>query len=74
VANYLENNSKPETLNSKKIEIEAQNNFVRSEKTVAIIGLSDLVVIDSPNGILVCPKSMSGKVGEVPKILEMPKP
>lgn len=51
--------------NVNKIEIEAQNNFVRSEKKVAIIGLSDLAVIDSPNGILVCPKKQSGRVGEV---------
>lgn len=56
--------------NENKVEVEAQNNFVRSDKKVAIIGLSDLVVIDSPNGLLVCPKSMTGKVGEVPKMLE----
>ncbi|HOZ81103.1 MAG TPA: sugar phosphate nucleotidyltransferase [Candidatus Woesebacteria bacterium] len=56
--------------NENKIEVEAGNNFVRSKKKVAIIGLNDLVVIDSPEGVLVCPKSMSGKVGEVPKILE----
>jgi len=63
VAKYQETrNMKQET---RVIEIEGQNNFVRSEKTAAIIGLSDLVVIDSPNGILVCKKDQSGRVGEV---------
>jgi len=47
------------------ISIDASNNFVKSDKKVAIIGLNDLVVIDSPNGLLVCPKSQSGRVGEV---------
>ncbi len=51
--------------NQNVIAIDAQNNFVRSDKKVAIVGLNDLAVIDSPNGLLVCPKSQSGRVGEV---------
>lgn len=49
----------------KVVEIEAGNNFIRSEKPVAIIGLNDLVVVDSPNGLLICRKDQSGRVGEV---------
>lgn len=57
-------------LNSGVVEIEAENNFVRSKKSVAIIGLSDLCVIEGEEGILVCPKKESGKVGEVVKALD----
>lgn len=53
------------------VEIDADNNFVRtSGKPVAIIGLSDLVVIEGEAGVLVCRKSDSGKVGEVVKRLK----
>lgn len=55
-----------------KIEIEAKNNFVKSDysaKPVAIVGLDNIVVIDSPKGLLVCPKDKTGKVGEVVKML-----
>jgi mannose-1-phosphate guanylyltransferase len=54
------------------IEIESSNNFVQTPegKTVALIGVNDIVVIDTGESLLVCPKSQSGKVGEVPKKLE----
>ena len=57
--------------NKNKIEIEAKNNYVRSmeNKPVAVIGLSDIIVIDGPKGLLVCKKSESGRVGEVVKKL-----
>lgn len=56
--------------NGRVVEIEGGNNYVRSKKPVAIIGLSDLCVIESEDGVLVCPKKESGKVGEVVKALE----
>lgn len=60
---YLEMNNRKQV--ARKVEIEGQNNFVRARKPVGIIGLSDLVVIESEDGLLVCPKSMTGKVGEI---------
>ncbi|MFA6603113.1 MAG: sugar phosphate nucleotidyltransferase [Candidatus Shapirobacteria bacterium] len=55
------------------VEIESSNNFVRvpENKKVAIIGVSDLVVIDTSESLLICPKSESGRVGEVVKIMEL---
>ena len=73
VSQYLSELKAEKLKSSKVIEIEAGNNFVRSDKTVAIIGLNDLVVIENQDGLLICPKSMSGKVGEVPKALETNK-
>lgn len=68
VAKYLE--ARNQKLETGVMQVEAENNFVRSDKPVAIIGLNDLVVIDSPNGLLISPKSMTGKVGEVVEILK----
>jgi mannose-1-phosphate guanylyltransferase len=49
------------------ITIDAQNNFVRAPegKVVAMIGVENLVVLDTPDGLLICPKSQTGRVGEV---------
>lgn len=71
LANYVGTNNDS---SSQAIEIEGQHNFVRSKKPVAIIGLSDLCVIENEDGVLVCPKKESGKVGEVVKALETKNP
>ncbi len=71
VFEYQQRNDKFLISNDKLIEIEAKNNFVKTSdgKPVAIIGLENIVVIDGPKGLLVCKKEMTGKVGEVAKIL-----
>lgn len=50
-----------------EIEIDGGNNFLWSEsgKTIATIGLSDIVVIESEEGILVSKKEMSGQTTKV---------
>ncbi|HEX8923309.1 MAG TPA: sugar phosphate nucleotidyltransferase [Patescibacteria group bacterium] len=63
---YLtENNLYNQSKNS--IEIDSKNNFVRmpSDKTVAIIGMENLVVIDTGDAILITTKDKTGRVGEV---------
>ena len=50
---------------SKTIELDSTNNFVRANKTVALIGVNDLIVIDKNDALLICNKEMTGKVGEV---------
>ena len=47
------------------MEIEAKNNYVRSKKFTALIGVEDLVVVETEDALLICKKDMSGKVGEV---------
>ena len=49
----------------KGVEIEAKNNYVRSKKYTALIGVDDLVVIETDDALLICKKEMTGKVGEV---------
>jgi len=53
--------------NGGQVEIDGENNFLWSEsgKVVATIGVSDLVVIESKDGILVAKKESTGKVGQV---------
>ncbi len=46
-------------------EIEAKNNYVRSKKYTAIIGVDDLVVVETGDALLICKKDKTGKVGEV---------
>ncbi len=49
----------------KGMEIEAKHNYVRSKKYTALIGVEDLVVIETNDALLICKKKMTGKVGEV---------
>jgi len=64
VANYLIE-KKMYIFDPKTIELDSTNNFVRADKTVALIGVSDLVVIDKDDSLLICKKDLTGKVGEV---------
>ncbi|MEO7624382.1 MAG: sugar phosphate nucleotidyltransferase, partial [Candidatus Saccharimonadales bacterium] len=53
-----------------KIELEeVQNTFVQNyeDKPVAVIGLDNCVVINTPNGILIARKDLSQKVGDISK-------
>jgi mannose-1-phosphate guanylyltransferase len=55
-----------------KVELEeAQNTLVQNfeDKPVAIIGLDNCVVINTPHGVLVTRKDLSQKVGDVSKRL-----
>ena len=49
------------------IEIEAKNNFVRvgEGKTVALVGVEDLVVIDRGDALMICKRDKTGMVGQV---------
>lgn len=48
---------------------EVNNSFIHNDedKPVAIIGLDNVVVVNTPNGILVARKDMSQKVGDISK-------
>ncbi|MDB5170454.1 MAG: mannose-phosphate guanylyltransferase [Candidatus Saccharibacteria bacterium] len=48
---------------------EVQNSFIKNheDKPVAVIGLDNIVVVNTPNGILIARKDMAQKVGDVSK-------
>ena len=50
--------------------IDAQRNIVEaSGKTVVLLGVSDLVVVDSPDALLVCRRDLAQRVGQIPERL-----
>ncbi len=44
--------------------------YVRSERTVAVIGMEDVIIVDTPDVLLVCPRSRAEEVRELVKRLE----
>ena len=50
--------------------IDTRNSFISvPDKLVAVIGVSDLVVVDTEDALLVCPKSRAQDVKRVVEIL-----
>lgn len=61
---------KNEPSHKKVIQIESSNNFIKSKnRTIATIGIKNLIIIDSDNGTLICKKNNSEKVKSVVKNL-----
>lgn len=53
------------------VALDAQGNFFWSpEKFVAAIGVSDLVLVETPDAVLLCPRDRAQDVGKVVKWLE----
>lgn len=65
VANYMKEKNMYD--GNDVLEIEANNNFVYrgDKKYVAMIGVENLVVIDTKDGLLITKKDQTGKVGQV---------
>ena len=58
------------SIKGKKIELEeVENSFIYNfeDKPLAVIGLDNIVVVNTPDGILVARKDVSQKVGEISK-------
>jgi len=54
--------------------LDAFNNFVDARgKTVALLGVSDLVVVDTPDALLITTRARAQQVGDVVKALEKQK-
>ena len=61
------------TVSENIIEIDSKDNFVRLDdhnKIVALVGVNNLVVIDTGDVLLVCDKSQTDKVKEARKEVE----
>jgi mannose-1-phosphate guanylyltransferase len=51
--------------------LDSRNNFVDAGgKTVALLGVDDLIVVDTPDALLVARRDRAQKVGDVVKALE----
>ena len=49
---------------------DARNCYVRSDRTVAVIGAEDVVIVDTPDVLLVCPRSRAEEVRDLVRQLE----
>jgi len=58
------------SLAKRTIEIDSRNNYVSSEKLVALLGVRDLVVVETGDAILVCSKKESESVRKVVDALQ----
>ncbi len=52
------------------VTIESSGNYVSARKMVALVGVKDLVIVDTPDALLVADRNSAQKVGEVVKMLE----
>jgi mannose-1-phosphate guanylyltransferase/mannose-6-phosphate isomerase len=53
------------------VDLESQNCILYGDRRlVATIGLSDMIIVDTPDATLVCPKSRSQDVGRLVEVLE----
>jgi mannose-1-phosphate guanylyltransferase len=51
----------------------SRGNYVDAGKTVALVGVEDLVVVDTPDALLICHRSKSQDVSKLVKTLEQKK-
>lgn len=56
------------------INIDSANNLIRSDKQVAAIGIENLIVIDTPDALLICSKGETQKVKQVVERLKHENP
>lgn len=66
----VESNESGNHIHGNEIEVDGvENSLIQNyeDKPLAVIGLDNIVVINSPNGILVARKDLAQKVGEVSK-------
>ena len=52
------------------VDLDGKSNFVKLDdpnKVVALIGVDDLVIIDTGDALLICPKNQTGRVGDALK-------
>lgn len=64
VGNYIKN-QESKIKDEDIIEIDSKNNYVRAKKMVALIGVEDLIVVDTADGLLIMKNDQSGKVGQI---------
>jgi len=67
---HLPTDKKGNTFRGSVVAIDSQNSLALAEggRTVALLGTKDLVVVDTPDALLVCPKD---RVQEVKKLMSL---
>ena len=71
VYELLERDEHGNSIALESIVLDSQNNFVDARgKTVALIGVRDLIVVDTPDALLITARDRAQQVGDIVKVLE----
>jgi mannose-1-phosphate guanylyltransferase len=71
VYELLERDPQGNSIALQSIILDSHNNFVDArEKVVALIGVRDLIVVDTPDALLVAARDRAQQVGDIVKMLE----
>jgi len=71
VYELLERDAQGNSIALESIALDSQNNFVDARgKTVALIGVHDLIVVDTPDALLIAARDRAQQVGDIVKTLE----
>lgn len=68
---FWEKDADNNSVRGRAVLLESRNNIVKSEKRlVAMIGVSDFVVVDTEDALLICPKSKSESIRSIVQALK----
>jgi mannose-1-phosphate guanylyltransferase len=71
VYELLERDAQGNSIALESIALDSHNNFVDARgKVVALIGVRDLIVVDTPDALLVAARNRAQQVGDIVKALE----
>jgi mannose-1-phosphate guanylyltransferase len=71
VYELLERDEHGNSIALESIALDSHNNFVDARgKVVALVGVRDLIVVDTPDALLVASRDCAQQVGEIVKVLE----
>ena len=71
VYELLERDDQGNAIALESIALDSHNNFVDARgKVVALVGVRDLIVVDTPDALLVASRDRAQQVGEIVKLLE----
>ena len=71
VYELLERDSSGNAIALESIALDSHNNFVDARgKVVALVGVRDLIVVDTPDALLVAARDRAQQVGDIVKLLE----
>ncbi len=71
VYELLERDAQGNSIALESIVLDSHNNFVDARgKVVALIGVKDLIIVDTPDALLVAARDRAQQVGDIVKTLE----
>jgi len=56
-------------VNGEYITPDGKNNIIVSDKLISTIGISNMAIIDTADVLMVCPKNLTQKIGEITELL-----